>query len=37
MKTYCSYTADEIREMEANGTCPTHILIQYMNGDYDEL
>tara|TARA_B100000809_G_scaffold258976_1_gene303088 strand:+ start:1281 stop:1388 length:108 start_codon:yes stop_codon:yes gene_type:complete len=35
MKTYSGYTAAEIREMESNGTCPSHVLIDYMNGDCD--
>ena len=35
MKTYSGYTAVEIREMESNGTCPTHILQAYINNDYD--
>jgi hypothetical protein len=36
MTTYCDYTAAEIEEMEENGTCPSHVLIQYANGDPDE-
>ena len=36
MKTYSGYTAQEIQEMECNGTCPNHILIDYANDDYDE-
>jgi len=35
MNTYCGYTAEEIREMEEEGTCPSHVLIRYVNGDYD--
>lgn len=34
-KTYCGYTAEEIREMEEDGSCPSHVLIQYVNGDFD--
>lgn len=35
MKTYCGYTAEEINEMEEEGSCPSHVLIRYMNDDYD--
>ena len=35
MKTYCGYTVEEIREMESEGTLPSHVLVDYLNGDYD--
>lgn len=35
MKTYSGYTSDEIQEMEVQGMCPSHILIAFMNDDFD--
>lgn len=35
MITYDGYTVEEIHKMEEDGTCPTHILISYINGDSD--
>ena len=35
METYSGYTIEEIQEMEEEGTCPQHVLIAYVNGDYD--
>lgn len=36
MRTYGGYTVEEIQEMEDQGTCPSHVLIAYINDDYDE-
>ena len=35
METYHGYTAEEVQDMEAEGTCPSYVLIAYMNNEYD--
>lgn len=35
MITYSGYTIAEVQEMECDGTLPQHIMIDYLNGDYD--